>query len=320
MKITCPPGVPVIDINKYNHHLNMSELIQGGVKAVILGFYKGNWVPSTSWPFYKYILHDNCKRLADQVATSGVPLMGYFYYYVKNDPVRDADWYVDAMQPYPVKWAWGDYEDIMVGPTPDMRSEQARRFSLQLRSRFPASGVYSAKWYVDGLAPAMNIWLPNYKMWIAHYRYQPSLKTPMSWEELKANWLPNYDVLASAGMLETQLAGHQFTGDRAMLPGVYDYYNRRMPLDVSVFKADFIASLGSGVLPPLPPTPPVATCTEYIVLSWALNVRTGPGAGYGLAYTLKQGDTVKVASTIMTNSYVKLTDGNWAYFAYLRAK
>jgi len=310
MKITCPPGVLVIDVSKWNHHLNISELISGGVKAVILGFYK-------KWSLFKYVLDDNCKRIADQVAASGVPLMAYKYYYCSEDPGKDADWFMEAMQPYPVKFAWADCEDVRSGYSAAYRSEQARRFMLALRAGFPKSGIYTAMWYVDGWAPAMNVWIAYYQTWIAHWKYQPSLKTMMSWEELKKNWLPNYDVLATWGMSPDKFMGHQFTGDRCMLPGVYDFYNRRMPLDVSVFKSEFIASFSAPTPPPPPPPTTDPFYIPYVVLSWQLNVRTGPGAGYGIAYTVKQNAILRVVDAASVNGYVQLTDGNWVYAAYL---
>lgn len=313
MKITYPPGVLTIDVSKWDDHLNISELVAGGVKAIILGFYK-------KWSWGKYVLNDNCKRLADQIATSGVLMMAYKYYYVAEDPVKDADWFVDMLAPYPVKYAWADCEDTTVAPRQLTRSEQNRRFMLELHTRFSQSGLYTAKWYVNGYAPAMDVWMAHYQTWIAHYKYQPTLKTSMSWEELKANWMPNYDVLATLGMLTEKFVGHQFTGNRVMLPGVYDYYNRRLVLDVNVFKPEFIASLGSAVIPAPPITPPATTYTEYVVLSWQLSVRFGPGTGYGKAYSAVQGQVLRVASTTVVNGYVKLTDGNWAYFSYLVKK
>jgi hypothetical protein len=311
MKITCPPGVLVPDVSRWNDHLNISELA-GHVKAIILGFYK-KWVP------FKYVLNDNCRRIADQVAASGIPLMAYKYYYCAEDPIKDADWFMEAMQPYPVKFAWADCEDVRTGYSAAFRSEQARRFMLALHSGFPKSGIYTARWYVDGWAPDMNTWIAHYQTWIAQWKYQPSLKTMMSWEELKKNWLPNYDVLATSGMLPEKFMGHQFTGDRCILPGVYDFYNRRQPLDVSVFNADFINNLGNSAPPPPPPPPPDPGFTLYFVLSWQLNVRTGPGAGYGIAYTVKQNTVLKVTSAPIVNGYTRLVDGNWVYAAYLSA-
>lgn len=310
MKITCPPGLLVPDVSRWNDHLDMSELINGGVKAVILGFYK-KWVP------FKYVLNDNCKRIADQVVASGLPLMGYKYYYCAEDPVKDADWFIEAMSPYPVKFAWADCEDVKPGYSTTFRSEQARRFMLALHAGFPKSGIYTARWYLDGYAPGMNTWLAHYQTWIAQWKYQPSLKTSMSWEELKKNWLPNYDVLATSGMLPENFMGHQFTGDRCILPGVYDYYNRRQPLDVSVFNADFINSLGDSTPPFPPPPPPNPDFTQYRVLSWQLNVRAGPGAGFGILYTVKQNAILDVTNAVSVNGYVRLTDGNWVYAAYL---
>lgn len=314
MKITCPPGVLVIDVSMWDDHLNMAELIDGGIKSVILGVYK-------KWALTGWVLNDNCKRIADQVVASGLPLMCYFFYYVKNDPIKDANWFVDIMSGYLVKFWWADCEDTTGTTSALLRSEQNRRFMLQLHTRMPNSGMYTAQWYVNGYAPEMDKWLPHYQTWIAQYKYQPSLKTAMTWNELKSNWLPNYDVQKTSGMIEENFVGHQFIGDRIMLPGVYDLYNRRLVLDVNVFKAEFISGLGASPLPPTPPPVipiPPQMFTNYIVLSYSINIRTGAGTGYSIAYTKSQNSILQVASIIPQNGYVRLTDGNYAYLGYLR--
>ena len=75
--------------------------------------------------------------------------------------------------------------------------------------------------------------------------------------------------------------GHQFTGDRCILPGSYTKYNQMQALDVSVFSKAFIEMLRGGpYVPPAPsPLPPTPTdYVEYIVIYERINIRKGPSS------------------------------------------
>jgi GH25 family lysozyme M1 (1,4-beta-N-acetylmuramidase) len=246
-------GPLVVDVSLWNDHLNIQELIDGGVVSVIIGLYKQ--VDGKT-------LNVNCKRMADQVAASPLIMQTYCYYYPERDPVAEADWFTGVMSGYPVKYAWADCEAYKVVMTPLLRSEQNRRFAEELHKIFPPSGVYTAKWYTDGYCTTtlpngttvneMDRWLPKYLAWVAQYGHEP-LSIPMTWAVFKAFWLPNYDIILSAGQLPSQVVGHQFT-DKPILPGAYNTNNVRMTLDVSVFTPAFIQSLGTIVAPPVPLT------------------------------------------------------------------
>ena len=143
----------------------------------------------------------------------------------------------------------------------------------------------------------------------------------MSWEELKASWLPNYDVYTSPGM--TDVVGHQFTGDRCHLPGVYDnglgmnaiLYKNRTALDISVFKADFLSSISGQIIPP---SIPLSTYTLFKVVPAAINVRSAPvsttATWVRYAYS---GEIVQVIGNL-TNGYVQLADKTWIWQTYLQ--
>ena len=266
-------GPLVIDVSRWNDHLNIQELVDGGVASVIVGLYK-KWVP------FKYVLNDNCKRILDQVAASALILQTYFYYYPQNDPVKDANWFVDQMAGYPVKYAWADCENHDVSMDARLRSEQYRRFTLQLHTRFPKSGVYTANWFVAGFAPEMNVWLPHYTAWVPHYGKALPL-APTTWAQLKATGLPNYNIILAAGQPAAQVMGHQFT-DRPILPGVYSALGKRMQLDVSVFKQEFLETISGHPTPAPSPAPvpvPVPQPNYVVMAGKNPNVHSGSGAG-----------------------------------------
>ena len=247
MKIS---GPLVIDVSKWDHHLNCQELIDGGVVSVILGLYK---IPGTT------IMNPNCQRMIDQISASSLILQCYRFYYPEVDPIADCDWFVSAMKGYPVKFAWADLEAFDVAMTTTRRADQNRLFAVRLKTLFPAMGVYTARWYVDAHAPSMNDWLGLYPAWVASY-WLPKGSVLINWPEFKATQLPTHEFTPAAG--QTNVVGHQFAADRFRLPGVYSelfspttvLYGGRMQLDVSVFKPEFMAAL---VTPPVIVPPPV---------------------------------------------------------------
>jgi hypothetical protein len=309
-------GPLVTDYSLWNDHLNTKELIDGGVVSIIMGFYK-KW----DWLRFKWVLNDNCKRILDQICVSPLILQAYKYYYTKDDPVADANWFADQMAAYPVKYAWADCEDVSGVVDPKLRSEQHRRFALQLHNRFPLSGVYTAKWYIDAYAPEMNIWLPHYNAWVSHYGYEPAPGTKMTWWELKNAWLPNYDIRLAPGQPPANVQGHQFT-DKPVLPGVYDKYNRPMASDVSVFKQEFITTISNGQVPPPPPPPPVQQANYVVKAGTNPNVHLGSATGIVVGY-LVAGDLIYVDDTTSEVWYAhflptpKFPQGGWVYKPYI---
>jgi hypothetical protein len=237
-------GPLVIDVSLWDDHLNIQELIDGGVSSVIVGLYK-MFLPSGLFE-----LNMNSQRLLDQVSKSNLILQTYYYYYPDKDPYVEANWYVDAMKGYPVKHAWADCEAHGVVMDAKVRSEKYRMFSAQVKSRFDKFGVYTNRSFIYDWAPEMNLWLYKYPAWIPHYGYQPAVATQMTWLQLKNQWLPTYDIIVAAG--QTNVVGHQFTGDKCILPGVYTDTNVKRTLDVSEFIPEFIASIGNYTPPPPP--------------------------------------------------------------------
>lgn len=325
MIINLQNGKLVIDICRYDTKINAQELWDGGVRAVILGINKGAWNGN------KYLVHQNCLNLANQVKVSPLILMTYFYYYPQYDPIVEANWYVDAMfeNGMPVAYAWGDCEAHDAVMDAEVRSERHRMFMAQVASRFPKAGVYTNKSYAidycNGASSTkgMNKWLQKYKAWIPHWRYGAG-NDMRSWESFKATEFPsfNFDQLSSQ---VNNTVGHQFTGDRYHLPGVYDsgmttnaiIYKNRCRLDVSLFTNEFMASLtNTPYVPPVViPVPTVGVA--YKVTPVRINVRSAPVTVQStwVRYA-EQGEVVYVIGN-PTNGYVQLVDRSWVWMGYL---
>jgi len=318
MQIIAPREL-VIDVSMWNHHLNIYELLDGGVTSVILGLYK-------QWVNGKAVLNTNCRRIADQIAASPLVMQAYYYYYPQCDPIIEADWFVNQIfvNGYPVKFAWADCEDHGAPMDMKLRSEQYRRFTQRLHDQIPKSGVYTAKWFTDAYAPEMKLWLGKYWIWTAEYEKEPAKVTPMDWYTLQSFWMPDYELHLAPGMIPQQVVGHQFTGDRCILPGVYqqylNIYGGRQPLDVSVFSKTFMIWMLNNLPIPTPPvvTPTLPPHVDYKVNAVRINIRaTSSSTGAWVRYADK-GTVLHVISPMnMTNGYVQLTDGTWAFFVYL---
>jgi len=309
-------GPLVIDVSLWDDHLNTDELLAGGVVSVILGLYK-QWNKTLQ----KYVLNDNCKRIAEQVKASKLILQTYYYYYPQNDPIKEADWYTDIMftNSMPAAHAWLDAEDHSAEMSQEVRSEQYRRFAAQVKSSFSNVGVYASRHFVAEYAPSMDKWLYKYPAWVPTWWY-PAGSVMMDWATFKATQTPPHSFYTSAG--QTNPVGHQFTGDRFRLPGVYDngltmntvLYQSRMKLDVSCFTADFMKSIGANI--PVPPPPPPPTYVDYKVNVNAVNIRKSPSSiGTWVRYAYF-GEILHIEGHL-TNGYVQMTDGNWVYQQYL---
>ena len=150
----------------------------------------------------------------------------------------------------------------------------------------------------------------------------------MTWAELRQKWLPNYKPSIPDGADVEKLIGHQFTGDRCILPGVYRDATDFLPSDVNVFDGGFIDQIktskatgqsqkGQGKS---------AAClvrypaehqkgSKFLVNVDALNIRKGPGTEHEVKGILTKNEQVTVEER--QGKWARLTSGGWVYAAYL---
>jgi Glycosyl hydrolases family 25. len=132
-------GQLVADGSLWNDHINVQELIDGGVVSFIIGLYQENVNG-------KIVLNTNCRRICDQLAASNLIMQAYYYVYPEIDPYKQADWFISTMQQYPLKFAWADMESMKTPMTGIARSLSYQKFIERLHQYFPASGVYTGQW------------------------------------------------------------------------------------------------------------------------------------------------------------------------------
>jgi hypothetical protein len=159
-----------------------------------------------------------------------------------------------------------------------------KAFAEALAKVWPVTGIYTGRGFITTYAPSMKNWLGKYKVWLAAYGRQPAVATKMTWQELREKWLPDYDpIFKDTGIVKENIVGHQFTGDRCLLPGGYqDILGlKRKAMDVSVFQRAFMEHLGEvnpgGPSQPPDPNPiPPPAGIPYIFLGSHLWVRDQP--------------------------------------------
>jgi hypothetical protein len=279
MKIT---GPLVVDVSDWVDHLDTQKFIDGGVQSVIVGFYQDRSGP-------KPVLSKKSRQHAQAVAKSGLLLMAYLWDDIILDPVGQADWAAETLlvEGLPVKAIFGDQEQwwtnwsaynnwrahqktVSVSTVPRASAANIswhnEKYMATLAGNIPdlPIGLYCNKNFIASYTNnQMDKWISKYLQWPSHYGRQPATATKMTWEQLKAQWLPNYDIIlsaAQAAMVPQMIVGHQFTGDACILPGSENALNQNMALDVSVFRQEFIDGLKGTVVQSTPATKPCPMC------------------------------------------------------------
>jgi hypothetical protein len=260
--MTIKRDVLVVDVSKYQGRIEPAQLKAGGVELVIVRAAGGlNEDP-------KFRQH------ADATLAGGLALGAYVW----DDPILDSQKQVDfwaslfALYPGKISAVFPDYEQwwsnwgewtqavqkklewaLVHSFTPDKLSQHLQKTSQLLQASWLGRmALYTGWGFVTSYAPKMAAWLGQYDLWVAHWGRQVVPGTVMSWEAFKADWLPTYNPLIPPGAREP--IGHQFTGDKVLLPGMYADAGPRSPADVSLFNREWLFS-GSVPIPQPVPEP-----------------------------------------------------------------
>jgi len=286
--------VLVTDHSYWDVMLKPQELIDGGVTDVILKAGSGMGVDG------------RFQKNGEEVAKYSSHLRLHAYWW--DDPITggnaEAEFAAQTLKAsgLPVLSLWGDMEQWWSDWNKWLAARSGRlpwnqvpmfkpwaldshfkAFAEALAKVWPVTGIYTGRGFVTSYAPTMKNWLGNYKIWIPMYGKQPAAATKLTWQELRDKFLPDYDpIYKDTGIVKENIVGHQFTGDRCLLPGAYgDILGlKRSATDVNVFQRSFMEQLGEvGAGQPIevPVEPiPAPTGMPYIFLGWHLWVRDLP--------------------------------------------
>lgn len=327
MKITDPVLVP--GISSAVDHINAREFEEAGCASVVVGLYPT--MDAGGGKTLSPVSRQQCQEVASHGAHV---LQAYYWDDLTQDPIEQADWLVHVLrtEDLPIKWIWVDQEQwwtdwkawqSAVGkiiPTssipaglPGDISLHFENFMRRLHSQIPQCGVFTNRAFISTWAANMDRWLPQYRAWVMHFGWQPVQPTRMTWKQLKANWMPGYDILLSVGQKPERVVGHQFTGGACLLPGTYDKAGRTLPMDLSVFSGAFIDEIRSNEFRNIKAPPPAVE--KYVVIYQEVSVRAEPsseGAFVRLAYLDEVLPVVKIE-----NDWAQITDGTFVYAGYL---
>ena len=296
MKIPDPVLVP--DVSSWCDHINAKEFEDGGCGSVVVGLYPERQTNG------KLVLSPVSRAQCVEVAThSSMILQAYFWDDITLDPFAQADWLAETIlqEGLPIKFVWGDqeqwwtnwtvYNKASAGKVPWSFVPRAsplnislhyQAFMFHLSTQISGVGVYTNNGFVSSWSPSMGTWLSRYKAWPAEYGRQPAVPTRMTWAELKASWMPTFDLILAPGQLPDQVVGEQFTDD-CILPGSYNRIGQAMELDVSVFSAAWlkglvqVVPLSGTTVPPI--AVPVPTGVLYVKTGSWIFATPNDGAG-----------------------------------------
>ena len=287
----------VVDIARYTEGVDALSLHEASVQMVILKVDK---------QFLK-----NAKILAN----SGMPIAAYHWI----DPTVDADQQVartlnflrtSGLQIQAIfadfeQW-WSNWEQWHQAILKELAWNLVSRFNANKISshakmvfeEFAASEWktfgYTRASFVDEFAPEAASWIPEYRWWLAHYITIE--KQTLSWAGLKARILPLVDFLPAMPpeLTRDKVVGHQFTGDKLFLPGLYEdvFRMKRAKADVNFFDEDFLTEIGAV---PNPKPLPEPLHEAIVTASPRLNVRSGPSTSHPILYKLMEGAPAKIA-------------------------
>lgn len=323
-----------IDISRWDYEIDVPLLLNNGVKVFVIKIGQGQRDPKLDGTDRRFKAHyANIGRFDDAL------IMCYFWPEITANPIPQSNWLIQMLEKYPkIKYSWIDAEQwwtdwsawskAIKGEIPWSSVPKAdpaklsifyHQFYAEAKHFFP-TGLYTNRGFVSSWAPNMARWMidEEAQIWLPYYGKEVPKNTHMTWGDFKQNWLPTYTPpLPWTPQKETMdyknMAGHQFTGDKVYLPGVYQDQNKKpIYVDVNIFSIEWIKNkLGITIDPTIvsPPVPQPLT-TQYQVAVTALNVRTGPSAE-----KINGKDIYPVITVITRNTVVAVieTKGNWAH-------
>jgi GH25 family lysozyme M1 (1,4-beta-N-acetylmuramidase) len=245
--------VIVVDISRYQQRLDLPELQIGGVKHVIIKAGGGVTVD----PMY----HNH----AENCLSNDMPISIYYWADPTISPDIQVQILLEEAELYPISHIWVDIEQWW-SAWPEWYKALQNKLAWQLVARFRPErlsdfyfsfmeklsanaknpvGIYTSYGFVTSYAPKMAEWLANYDIWVAHFSKSVPKGETMTWQRFMKLYTPDFSPLLPPGANPVRVVGHQFTGDRVRLPGMYSLATDEIlsGADVSVFNAEWLEKI-----------------------------------------------------------------------------
>ncbi len=287
-------GYVGVDFARYTPVVKPEELISGGVSLAIIkadGTFRENAskCADAGLPIMAYHWCDPTEPVLKQVdrtleLTAGLPILGIMGD-VEQYWASWSEWY--AVYVYKTM-AW----NLMSKLSPSVVSNNARDVFGEFSKEIYTFGYSSANIIKQYCEPYINSWINNYEWVMAHYRLQPPAGTYVSWEDVNDLWLPDYEPYYPTGLNRENLIGHQFTGDRFAVDGLYQTYygqgdsrNKYALADINTFDKIWYEKVVDGA-PKTGEEIPPPNITDgnlwngIVVNESGVNIRSGDGTNY----------------------------------------
>jgi len=243
----------VVDISRYQQRLNLQELQAGGVKHVIIKAGGGATVDA--------MYHNH----AENCLANNMPISIYYWADPTIAPDAQVQILLEEVENYPISHIWVDIEQWW-SVWADWYKALQNKLAWQLVARFQPEklnnfyfnfmeklkvgaktpvGIYTSYGFVTSYAPSMSKWLANYDIWVANFSKVVPKGEIMPWQQFMELYTPNFPPLLPPGVDPLRVVGHQFTGDRIRLPGMYTLSTGDVlsGADVSVFDSEWLEKI-----------------------------------------------------------------------------
>jgi hypothetical protein len=247
--------VIVVDISRYQQRIDLQELQTGGVKHVIIKAGGGVTVDA--------MYH----RHAEKCLANNMPVSIYYWADPTIAPDAQVQILLEEAEIYPISHIWVDIEQwwsvwadwykalqnkLAWSAVARFRPEKLNDFYFNFVEKLKAGskkpvGIYTSYGFVTSYAPTMSKWLANYDIWVAHFSKVVPKGETMTWQRFMKLYAPNFSPLLPPGANPARVLGHQFTGDRIRLPGMYSLPTggALSGADVSVFNSEWLEKISA---------------------------------------------------------------------------
>jgi hypothetical protein len=242
--------VIVVDISRYQQRLEVQELQAGGVQHVIIKAGGGITVDA--------MYHSH----AENCLSHNMPVSIYYWADPTIAPDKQVQILLKEADLYPISHIWVDIEQwwsvwaewykalqlkMAWQGVSRFRPDKLNEFYLKFMESLVAGakkpvGIYTSNGFVTSYAPKMSQWLMNYDIWVAHFSKTVPKGAKMTWQQFMKLYTPNFSPLLPPGANPERIVGHQFTGDRIRLPGMYSLPTgpAQSGADVSLFNSEWL--------------------------------------------------------------------------------
>lgn len=304
-----------IDVSHWQHIINFELLKSVGIEFCICKATQGDY--AVDGTFTRHLS-----------GAKGAGMIGGAYHWA--DPMRpdeaQADLFLEVIRGRPVDFAmvdveqfwqdWAEYraKNVTKFISPERINQNAKAVISRVNKTISPTVLYSRYSFIVDHARGMLEWIRDWPMNWAQYP-RAGDRVSVEWADFIANYLPAVEKLKlPPGVKDWHF--WQFTGDKFLLPGVYDAYGKPSALDVIYFNGtcEELVQFCGGTIEIDPSEGPAgpAPGLRMRVNVPRLNIRSGPGTWYPDIGDLLVDEIVEVLNVAGDEAWVEIAPGQWA--------